>query len=163
VVVRAPPPGARRADLNLLSLFADRQGRLYATAERGMVLRSDDRGGSWRYLDTGYRGSLWSGAALADGTLLVGGQRGSLWRSADAGATWQAIDSGGKGSITAVAVQGDEVAVVGLDGHVAYSSDGGRSFRAAPRDDRLTLTAALPAGPGRWLFGSRSGWVAAAR
>lgn len=156
-------PGARRADLNLLALFADRDGRLYATAEQGKLLRSDDRGQTWSYLDTGYRGSLWSGAVMRDGSLLVGGQRGSLWRSADGGASWQAVDSGGKGSITAIAVQGDEVAAVGLDGHVAYSGDGGRSFSAAPRDDRLTLTAALPAGAGRWLFGSRAGWVAATR
>lgn len=152
------PPGAKKADLNLLGLFADAAGRLYATAERGFVLRSDDRGQTWRYLSTGYRGSLWCGTALADGTLLVGGQRGSLWRSEDGGARWSAVDIGGKSSITALAADGARVAAVGVDGHIALSSDGGRRFEPQPRDDRLTLTAVTADGAGGWLMASRSGW-----
>lgn len=34
---------AKRADLNLMGLFADNHGSLYATAEHGQVLRSDDQ------------------------------------------------------------------------------------------------------------------------
>ncbi len=151
------PPGAKRADLNLLSLFADRNGLLYATAERGMVLRSSDRGASWQYLSTGYKGSLWSGLALPDGGLLVGGQRGSLLRSDDGGAHWTALDSGGKGSITALAAQGSQVLAVGLDGQLSRSSDGGRRFAATPRADRLSLTAVLADGASRWIIGSRAG------
>lgn len=151
------PPGAKRADLNLLSLFADRHGVLYATAERGMVLRSEDRGATWRYLATGYKGSLWSGLALADGALLVGGQRGSLLRSDDGGAKWATLDSGGKGSITALAAQGSQVVAVGLDGQFSRSSDGGRRFAATLRADRLSLTAVLADGAGRWILGSRAG------
>nr|WP_132577102.1 YCF48-related protein [Pseudomonas aeruginosa] len=60
------PPGAKRADLNLMGLFADNHGTLYATAEHGQVLRSDDQGKNWRYLDTGYEGTLWSGAVGPD-------------------------------------------------------------------------------------------------
>jgi len=153
------PPGAKKADLNLLGLFADTAGRLYATAERGMVLRSDDRGRTWRYLATGYRGSLWCGTALADGTLLVGGQRGSLWRSDDGGERWSAVGSGGKSSITAIAADGPRVAAVGLDGYVAFSADGGRRFEPRARDDRLTLTAVVADGAGAWLVASRSGWL----
>ncbi|MBI3368685.1 MAG: hypothetical protein HY021_09675 [Burkholderiales bacterium] len=49
----SPPAGTNKADLNLLSLFADSRGRLYATAERGQVLRSEDSGQNWEYLNTG--------------------------------------------------------------------------------------------------------------
>ena len=156
------PPGARKADLNLLGLFADAGGRLYATAERGMVLVSADGGRHWRYLATGAKGSLWSGVALGDGTLIVGGQRGALWRSEDGGAHWEPIASGGKSSITALAARDKQVAAVGLDGYVATSADAGRSFTAQPREDRLSLTAVVPAGPGRWLFATRSGLVGSA-
>lgn len=38
------PEGAKKSDLNLLTLFADARGRVYAAGERGMVLRSDDPG-----------------------------------------------------------------------------------------------------------------------
>lgn len=155
-----PPPGAKRADLNLLGLFADARGALYATAERGMVLQSTDRGATWRYLATGYKGSFWSGIALDGGSLLVGGQRGSVYRSDDGGEHWSALDSGGRHSVTAFASQGSEVVAVGLEGFVAFSSDNGRSFAARTRADRLALTAVLADGKGRWLFGSRSGLVA---
>jgi photosystem II stability/assembly factor-like uncharacterized protein len=88
------PPGGGRADRNLLAVFADAHGTLFVAAERGMVLRSRDRGRTWDYLDTGYKGSFWTGTALRDGTLLVGGLRGSMYRSVDGGAHWQAVDSG---------------------------------------------------------------------
>lgn len=153
-----PPPGASKADLNLMHLFADARGRLYATAERGMVLRSDDRGATWRYLATGYKGTFWSGVALADGTLLVGGQRGSLWRSVDDGATWAAVALDTKSSITAVAAAGKDVLAVGLDGLRAQSRDGGRSFAVDVRADRLSYTAALRDGSG-WRLWSRRGPV----
>lgn len=154
------PPGATRADLNLWHLFAGPQGRLYAAAERGMVLQSDDFGHSWSYLDTGYRGSFWSGTALDDGTILVGGQRGSLYRSADEGQHWQRVALLSKSSITALAHDQTRVIAVGLDGLRAISKDGGRSFEPLPRPDRRSLTTVLRSSSGTWLTGSRAGWVA---
>ncbi len=151
------PEGARRADLNLLGLFADGQGRLYASAERGMVLRSDDRGLQWRYLSTGYAGSLWTGAATSDGTLLVAGLRGSLFRSSDSGKHWQRIDTHSKSSITALAAQGAHVFGVGLDGLLLRSDNAGATFTAEVRADRLPLTAIALGLLGRPLLYSRQG------
>lgn len=155
-----PPPGSRRADLNLLSLFADAKGRLYAPAERGMVLRSDDRGRTWSYLETGYAGSLWSGIALPDGTLVAGGLRGSVYRSGDEGRSWSRIETGSKSSVTGFAVQPSGLLAVGLDGLQLLSRDAGRAFAPQPRRDRLSLTAALarPAAPP--ILFSRAGVVA---
>lgn len=162
-VTMPTPPGARKADLNLLGLFADGAGRLWATGERGLVAVSDDRGRNWRYVSTGAKGSLWCGIALADGGLLVAGQRGALWRSDDGGQNWRSLDSGGRSSITALASAGDQVIAVGLDGYHAISSDGGRRFAAQPRPDRLSLTAAVPDGAGGWWLGSRAGVVVQAK
>jgi photosystem II stability/assembly factor-like uncharacterized protein len=145
-----PPPGANKADLNLLSLFTDARGRLYAPAERGMVLVSEDRGRSWRYLGTGYAGSFWAGTALPDGTLVVGGLRGSIYRSGDGGQHWEVVDSGGgKSSITGFVAHSAGLLAFGLDGAQLLSKDGGRSFATLPQSaDRVSLTAALarPAG-----------------
>lgn len=151
----APPDGGK-ADRNLLSAFADAHGGLYVAAERGMVLRSDDRGRSWRYLDTGYKGSFWSGVALRNGAVLVGGLRGSLYRSADGGAHWQAIDSGVKSSITGMVERADGVVeAVGLDGAMLESRDGGLTFKARQRDDRLSLTGVIGAGSEVLRFSKR--------
>jgi photosystem II stability/assembly factor-like uncharacterized protein len=146
-----PPEGGKKADVNLLGLFANTKGDLFAPAERGMVLRSSDRGKTWSYLKTGYQGSFWTGLAMSDDTLLVAGLRGSLYRSADDGKTWSRIDTHSKSSITALgAREGDrsEVFGVGLDGLLLHSTDNGQSFVAAIRDDRMALTglALLPAG-----------------
>jgi photosystem II stability/assembly factor-like uncharacterized protein len=158
-VTLAPPEGTKKADLNLLGLFADGQGRLYAAAERGMVLRSDDRGATWSYTATGYKGSFWTGLALPDGVLLVAGLRGSLYRSDDEGRRWQRVETASKSSITALAERAGVVTAVGLDGLVLRSSDRGASFTASLREDRAALTSVTMTGEGRTVLFSRQGAV----
>lgn len=154
-----PPEGARKADLNLLSLFATPQGVLYATAEKGVLLRSADQGRHWRYLSTGYKGSFWTGVALPGGELLAAGLRGSLYRSTDEGKSWSRIDSHSESSITQLVVQGSGVAGVGLDGLKLQSQDAGASFKAEVRPDHLGLTAAVVNAQGRVVLLSRQGVV----
>jgi photosystem II stability/assembly factor-like uncharacterized protein len=154
------PPGGGRADRNLLAAFADAHGTLFVAAERGMVLRTKDRGRSWDYLDTGYKGSFWTGTALRDGTLLVGGLRGSMYRSTDGGAHWQAVDSGAKSSVTGIVQASDgTVEAVGLDGTMLDSGDAGASFKARQRGDRLSLTS-IVADAGRVIRFSKRGVAA---
>ncbi|MEJ8845492.1 WD40/YVTN/BNR-like repeat-containing protein [Variovorax rhizosphaerae] len=157
----APPPGGKTADLNLLSLFADSKGRLIATAEKGMVLVSEDQGHAWRYVETGYKGSFWTGVA-ADGAWVVGGLRGSLYRSTDDGAHWDRIDTGSTSSITGLAARGKQVLAVGLDGLVLHSNDGGSHVKPEIREDRLSLTAAALLPDGKALLLSRNGPVESA-
>ena len=153
----APPAGARKADLNLQGLFADARGRLFAVAEKGMILRSDDRGLHWHYLPSGYKGSFWSGIATRDGTLIVAGLRGSLYRSADDGRTWQRLDTRSKSSITALALAGKRIIGVGLEGLVLRSDDEGMTFTSDVRPDRLALTAVAVDAEGHAVMYSRQG------
>lgn len=153
------PPGAKRADLNLIGLFADGHGRLYATAERGQLLRSDDQGLTWRYLDSGYEGSLWAGAVLPDGRLLVGGQRGTLLRGAADGTAWERIPLRSRSSVTGIQVQGQQVLVVGLDGLRVESQDGGDTFEEQRGADSVSLTTALIGEQGEPVLFSRRGVV----
>lgn len=155
------PPGSSRADLNLMGLFADAHGAVYATAERGQVLRSDDFGKSWRYLDTGYEGTLWSGAVLADGSLLVGGQRGTLLQGSAQGQDWRRVPLESKSSVTAIAVSDRQVVVAGLDGLMVRSGDGGRSFQIQESVAGVSLTAVLLGGDERPILFSRRGVLAA--
>lgn len=135
------PPEGGKADRNLFALFANGKGSLFAAAERGTVLRTDDRGASWIYHATGYKGSFWAGMALRDGTLLVGGLRGTIYRSTDDGKTWSAARSGTLSSITGFAESGDQVRAVALDGVELQSADRGATFASEQREDRLSLTA----------------------
>lgn len=140
------PPGGQRADLNLFGLFAGSGNSLYAAAEKGYVLHSEDMGNSWNYLATGYRGSFWAGTVLQDGALLVGGLRGALYRSSDAGQHWARIAIDSSASITGLARTGSDrgVLAVGQDGLMLRSEDDGASFRTSHRHDRLALNAVLP-------------------
>ncbi|GID02933.1 MULTISPECIES: WD40/YVTN/BNR-like repeat-containing protein [Pseudomonas] len=153
------PPGSSRADLNLMGLFADEKGRLYATAERGQLLRSDDQGKHWRYLDTGYSGTLWTGAVLSDGSLLVGGQRGTLLHGSADGSSWQRVPLQSKSSVTAIDVSERKVIAVGLDGLIVRSDDGGQSFHEQPSGDGVSLTASLLNSDGSPILFSRRGVV----
>jgi photosystem II stability/assembly factor-like uncharacterized protein len=154
------PEGAKKADLNLLSLFGDDKGRIFAAAEKGMVLRSDDQGKHWVYLPTGYKGSFWTGLIAGDGSILAAGLRGSLYRSADDGRTWNRIDTHSKSSITGLANVGHEIVGVGLDGLVLRSVDAGASCRTEIRNDRISLTAITANGEGQPVLYSRQGVVA---
>jgi photosystem II stability/assembly factor-like uncharacterized protein len=154
-----PPPEGGGADRNLMAIFANSKGTIFVAAERGTVLRSDDRGATWTYLTTGYKGSFWTGCALNDDTLIVAGLRGTIYRSTDDGRTWQAVASGTKSSITHIAEVGGRVVAVGLDGVQLQSTDRGASFTGSQREDNLSLTAFAASG-GRIQAYSKRGIVA---
>jgi photosystem II stability/assembly factor-like uncharacterized protein len=154
VQMPAPPEGGK-ADRNLFKIFVSPKGSLFVAAERGVVLRSDDKGQTWHYLNTGYKGSFWTGLALDDGTLIVAGLRGSLYRSRDDGKSWQAVDSGSKSSLTDLVQVDKRIVGVGLDGVEVESRDGGASFTGKQRDDRLSMTALVAGGKGLIRFSRR--------
>ncbi len=153
-----PPPGGKKADRNLLKIFANRMGTLFVAAEQGMVLRSYD-GESWSYLETGYKGSFWTGIVLTNGTILVGGLRGTIYRSVDDGRSWRESPTEPKASITDFTEAGGKILAVGLDGLVLESDNGGASFRGSQREDRIPFTAIAVASNGRVVKFSKQGVV----
>ena len=154
------PPDGGKADRNLFGMFVAAND-LYVAAERGAVLHSADRGATWNYLMTGYKGSLWAGAATPDGTLIVGGLRGTIFSSKDGGKSWKQAVADSKSSVTAVVYDNGKVIAVGLDGVVLQSGDQGLSFAKVQRDDRMALTAAVVSGNGVIQF-TKHGVVKAA-
>jgi photosystem II stability/assembly factor-like uncharacterized protein len=156
VSLPAPPEGGK-ADRNLLGLFSDAKGTWYVAAERGMILRTADRGASWNYLNTGYKGSFWTGLALADGTLIAGGLRGTIYRSGDGGSTWAAVETGTKSSITALGLVDGKPLAVGLDGVMLQSQDQGKSFKGTLLPGRASFSGVADAGNGKALLISETG------
>ena len=156
----APPDGGK-SDCNLFKAFVSARGTLFVAAERGLVLRSADRGQTWQYVATGYKGSFWSGLGLKSGVLLIAGLRGTMYRSTDDGLSWLPVNSGVKSSITDMAQSGDQLIAVGLDGVQLSSVDEGATFSARQRDDRLSLNAL--AGNAKPVFFSQKGIVPEAK
>jgi len=154
-----PPPGGKKADRNLLKIFANRMGTLFIAAEQGMILKSYD-GEKWTYVNTGYKGSFWTGIVLNNGTMLVGGLRGTIYRSADDGRTWREAKSEFKSSITDFAESGGKVYAAGLDGVFLESDNGGAVFKGSQREDRLPFTAISVNSTGKLVKFSKRGVVA---
>jgi photosystem II stability/assembly factor-like uncharacterized protein len=153
-----PPPGGKKADRNLLKIFANRMGTLFVAAEQGMILKSYD-GENWDYINTGYKGSFWTGIVLNNGTLLVGGLRGTIYRSADDGRSWREAKSEFKSSITDFAEAGGKVYAAGLDGVFLESDDHGATFKGSQREDRLPFTALSVSSTGKLVKFSKQGVV----
>ena len=153
-----PPPGGKKADRNLLKIFSNRMGTLFVAAEQGMVLKSYD-GENWTYLNTGYKGTFWTGIALNNGTLLVGGLRGTIYRSTDDGRSWREAKSVFKSSITDFAEAGGKVYAAGLDGVFLESDDHGATFQGSQREDRLPFTAISVNSVGKLVKFSKQGVV----
>jgi photosystem II stability/assembly factor-like uncharacterized protein len=148
--VELPAPGGQgKADLNLFKVFGNGAGAVYVACERGQVLRSLDGGQHWEFSATGYQGSLWTGVAWPDGTVVAAGLRGSVVRSSDGGKTWTPVLLGQDSSITGLVRDGQAAYGVGFDGLLISSNDQGRTFSVSRREDRTPLTAIvrLPAGP----------------
>ncbi len=153
-----PPPGKKKADRNLLKIFANRMGTLFVAAEQGMILKSYD-GENWTYIDTGYKGSFWTGIVLNNGTILVGGLRGTIYRSTDDGRSWREAKSEFKSSITDFAEAGGKVYATGLDGVVLESDDHGSTFTGSQREDRIPFTAISVNSVGKLVKFSKQGVV----
>jgi photosystem II stability/assembly factor-like uncharacterized protein len=151
--------GETRSDLNLFKVFLDSTAAVYVAAERGTVIRTEDDGQSWTYLDTGYRGSFWSGTATSDGEILVAGLRGTIYSSKDRGNTWTVVPSGTTASITDLIEGRSGVFGVGLDGYVVTRVNGSERFVASQRPDRTALTAVLVPDRGNPILFSKAGVV----
>jgi len=130
-------------DMHLNRVVLDAAGRIFLMAEAGIILRSDDRGASWRYLDPPYDGSFFGGLAPDAESLLVFGLRGTMFRTWDGGLTWRDIELPVDTSLFGGAPVGQRhIVVVGTSGVMLVSREG-ESFRLVQRPDRKALMSAM--------------------
>ncbi|MCA1798733.1 MAG: hypothetical protein LC632_04535 [Xanthomonadaceae bacterium] len=127
--------------LNALALLAD--GTLLVLGERGIAYRSVDTGESWEQLEFPYEGSTFGAVVAADGVRVVTfGLRGRVFTSDDAGDTWTRVPTGTELSLMGGTVTADgRIVLVGMNGLVLVSSDGGESFERFRHPDGDALAA----------------------
>lgn len=113
-------------------------GSLFMASESGRVFHSADNGDSWEAIDTPYSGSYFGviGTGEED-EVLAFGLRGNIYRSSDLGDSWERVPSDTSRTLnSAYVTDAGEIALVGNDGAVVYSDDGGESFSAHIRISR---------------------------
>jgi photosystem II stability/assembly factor-like uncharacterized protein len=127
------------------TIAGDGRGRIFLAGEGGAMFRSLDSGQTWETLESFYDGS-WFGAVYSaqHDTLLVFGLRGNLYRSTDFGTNWDKIDTGNHITLAGgnASTAGD-IVLVGGEGTVLLSSDGGQSFQQTTTEDRLSLSSGI--------------------
>lgn len=105
----------------------------YACGEAGTLLRTTDRGATWKPVSTGAKDTaLIEVLFLNSREGLVLGESGYLARTGDGGETWTRIAPGGESMLMSLGWNGDGRVFVGnLKGAILVSEDAGRSWSPA--------------------------------
>lgn len=136
--------------LNDMTRAAD--GSLILVGERGLLLRSTDKGETWKKLGDVYTGSFYGVVALPNQGLVAFGMRGNVFYSRDAGATWSKSKVPLQQSLFAGAVgPGGEVILGGAGNTVLVSTDGGVAFTLSAAKARNGIAGLLPLARNEWL------------
>lgn len=149
-----------KAHLNGITQTAN--GNLYVAAEYGTVFRSVDGGKNFRSITTGYAGSFWGVLPIAN-SVLAYGMRGNIWRTDNSGLSWRKLDTGGTkqsfqdGTRFVRGLSNGNIVLTGLNGVIAISKDGGRSFKACTRPERKNYAAITEGENGGILLFGRGG------
>lgn len=117
-------------------------GSILISGEAGVLFRSNDGGESWETLDSPYDGSFFGMIPLeGKGQALAFGLRGNLFRTENAGGSWEQLSSNTESTLMSGAFDGNrKVSIAGNGGIVVLSEDGGMTFSAYSREDRLGHT-----------------------
>ena len=128
---------------HLNTIAALEGGTLLIGGEAGIMFRSADKGESWTTLDSPYDGSFFGIIPLeGKGQALAFGLRGNLFRTENAGSSWKQLSSNTENTLMSGAFDGNrKVSIAGNGGVVVLSEDGGKTFSAYSREDRLGHTA----------------------
>lgn len=129
-----------RFHLNTISQLEG--GSILIGGEAGILFRSKDNGESWEALDSPYDGSFFGLVPLdGKGQALAFGLRGNLFRTENAGSSWKRLSSNTESTLMSGAFDGNrKVSIAGNGGVVVLSDDGGKTFSAYSREDRLGHT-----------------------
>ena len=116
-------------DQHINRIVAGPTGTLFIAGERGLLLRSTDRGGHWTRLDSNYDGSFYGFLPLDGTALLAFGLRGRIYRSEGAGAAWQLVPVEPRVMLaTGVRLRSGLIVLAGQARAFLVSRDGGKSF-----------------------------------
>jgi photosystem II stability/assembly factor-like uncharacterized protein len=107
---------------------------LFIAGEVGTLFRSDDDGQHWERLESPYEGSYFGVVGSLNGDLLaIFGLRGNAFVSSDGGQNWTTANTPKGTSFGGGLIQSDgSLWLIGNDGTLARTEDGGANFSLSP-------------------------------
>lgn len=143
---------------HLNDLVVADSGTMLIAAERGLLLRSSDRGESWQTLALDYPGSMFGGLHLDGERWLVYGMRGHAFLSSDDGDSWRPLDTGIEDSLfDGTRLDDGRVVLVGSMRTVLAAEPGDWTFERIIPTKRGTFSAVMAIDGGRVLVGGEPG------
>ncbi|MRR17350.1 MAG: glycosyl hydrolase [Deltaproteobacteria bacterium] len=107
---------------------------LFICGERGLVLKFDQKAGSFRALETPYKGTYF-GMTGKPGNVVVFGMRGNVFLSTNDGSTWKKAATKLEVGLNGGTVTADgRIVLVGQSGHILISDDDGKNFNLMKMD-----------------------------
>jgi photosystem II stability/assembly factor-like uncharacterized protein len=131
--------------------------------EGGLLFRSTDAGATWTALESPSEGSFYSMYVSATDVPAVldiwaTGIQGFLYHSTNSGSTWTQVEHPIGNNLNAIYVDaGGLLLLVGNDGAMLRSTDGGKTFEASYREDQATMAAAVVAANGDYILAGVTG------
>lgn len=129
---------------------------LFLAGEKGVLMRSDDAGRTWRQLGSPYHGTFFGLVSHAE-ELFAFGMNGHLFRSTDRGETWNAIAGSGEKSLFVALPTEDGRVLVGGGGGTLLEIPPGDAARMLPTPDRKDVLGLLTLDTGRLLVFTSGG------
>ncbi len=139
----------------LLKIKQAPDGSLWAVGVMGTVLVSRDQGRSFqRAVEP--EDMAWNDIGFSGGGMWLVGEFGRILRSGD-GTTWESVASPASESLMAVDFAGPHGAIVGLNGVMLETHDGGVNWSRSPMADSIPLYAVAVNGPEQVVVGGGRG------
>ena len=111
---------------NLRDVWGSSMDNLYVVGDLGTILRSTDRGKSWKRLNSGTNEDLTAVWGTSPTRIFAVGKQGNILRSVDGGATWTSRPSGNCCLIDVWGV--DDLVLAGNKAVIFRSADGGNTW-----------------------------------
>lgn len=144
---------------NINAVLATRRSGIWAAADRGKLLHSEDDGRHWQ--GTNLRGIDFLAIAETEtGTLIITGREGMILRSTDYGASWSQVQSRTSVDLFSIVNTPHGIFAAGASGTLLRSDDDGRSWRALPFDKDVSIRAVASSRDGQRIYlAGRSGRI----
>jgi photosystem II stability/assembly factor-like uncharacterized protein len=133
-------------------------GALLLVGEQGMLLRSTDRGESFKQIASPYKGSFFGLVASKSGQLVIYGLRGNVFWSGNQGRTWNKVDT--KIAVTiadGIELSDGSIALVSQAGDLLISQNHGKDFQQQPGLEHLPIATIAQASDGSLIVAGLRG------
>lgn len=146
-----------------LNVVTGQGSTVFIGGEGGLIFRSRDAGATWEKLASPSDGSFYTMIVSATGQpgvfdVLATGIQGFLYHSADSGNTWNQIPHDINNNLNCIFADGNGlVLIVGNDGAMMRSTDGGKTFETQHRFDQVTMSSVAVAANGDYVLAGATG------